>query len=213
MESIMKLPEKEIKLRKRNKLVFGVGINDAEYHTQKHIQVNGRNVLVWRCPFYETWYQMLRRCYSKILHQKRPSYRDCQTCDEWLLFSNFKKWMETQDWRGKHLDKDLLVEGNKVYSPETSLFVDAIVNTFIIDRSLDRGDYMLGVHLDKRSGKFAARCNNPFTGKREWLGRFTDELEGHLAWKARKHELACQLADSKYVTDERLANVLRNKYK
>ena len=209
----MKLPEKEVvKPKRKIGLVYGVGINDADYNVYEYGYVNGKRVYVWRCPFYRTWKDMLKRCYSEKHHQRQPTYKDCSVCDEWLLFSNFKRWMEQQDWEGKQLDKDLLIEGNKVYSPDTCIFVDRKINTFVVDSGATRGNYMIGVSLDKRRNKFKAECSNPFTGKREHLGYFTDELEAHLAWKARKHELACQFADSEYCTDPRLAEALRTRY-
>ena len=211
----MKLPEKEVvkhELTKRNRLVEGVGINDADYKVYRYDYINGKRVKVWECPFYRTWKGMLQRCYSEKCHQKRPTYRGCKVCDDWLIFSNFKRWMETQDWQGKHLDKDLLVEGNKIYSPDTCIFVESKINTFIIDRGNDRGEYMIGVYWHKQRSKFHARCRNPFTSKQEHLGLFTTELDAHLAWKARKHHYACRLADSKYCTDTRLAEILRSKY-
>ena len=208
----MKLPPKEVKLRKRNKLVCGVGVNDADYSIAKHAIIGGKRVIVWTCPFYRTWKSMLERCYSEKFHQKRPTYRGCKVCDEWLIFSNFKRWMETQDWQGKDLDKDLLMAGNKVYSPEACIFVDQTVNKFVTDNGAARGEYMIGVCWHKRDHKFEAKCCNPFTGTRDYLGRFTNELDAHLAWKARKHELACALADSEYCNDPRLAEALRTKY-
>ena len=212
----MKLPEKEVvkpKIRKRNKLVYGAGINDADYVTERNEKIDGKWVVVWRCPFYRTWANVLLRCYSEVEHRRKPTYRGCSMCDEWLIFSNFKRWMEQQDWEGKQLDKDLLVEGNKVYSPETCIFVDQMVNKFVTDRANGRGEYMIGVSLDKTTGKFQSRCGNPFTGKREHLGYFINELEAHLAWKSRKHEIAVMLANSEYCTDERLREALLNRYK
>lgn len=201
-----------MKLRKRNKLVYGVGVNDASYVTEKREKINGKKVLLWRCPFYRTWESMLNRCYSETIHQKHPTYKDCSVCDNWLIFSNFKAWMEQQDWKGKQLDKDLLVQGNKVYSPHTCIFVDRKINLFVIDGGASRGDYMIGVCWDKSSNKFRVRCNNPFTGEGEYLGLFINELEAHLTWKSRKHELACQLADSEYCNDPRLAEALKTRY-
>ena len=196
-------------LYKRNKLIFGVGINNADYGVYKTAVVDGKRKNVWTCPFYQAWTSMLRRCYSDIMH---PTYKDCSVCDEWLTFSNFKAWMEQQDWQGKQLDKDLLKEGNKRYCTEYCIFVDRKINSFVIDCGASRGEYMIGVSWFKPNGKFRARCSNPFTGKKEYLGLFTTELEAHLTWRTRKHELSCLLADSEYCTDERLANVLRTRY-
>ena len=194
------------------RLVYGVGINDADYNTHKYITEDGKCKLVWRCPYYQRWKTMLKRCYSDKYQSINPTYLGCSTCDDWLTFSRFKAWMENQDWECKQLDKDLLIEGNKVYSPDTCIFVLQIVNVFTIDSGAARGDYMLGVCWDKGTGKFLSRCCNPFTGKREHLGRFTNEIEAHLAWKTRKHELACQLADSELISDPRLAEALRTRY-
>lgn len=192
-------------MKKKNKLVFGVGINDADYVVQP--TVNGKRGY---CPFYQAWVSMLSRCYSEKYQDKKPTYIDCSVCNEWLTFSNFKSWMEQKDWKGKHLDKDLLIEGNKVYSPTTCIFVDRMTNIFTTDSGASRGQFPIGVCFHKRVGKFRACCRNPFTKKNENLGYFTCPNQAHLAWKKRKHELACQLADLQ--TDERVAKVLRDRY-
>jgi hypothetical protein len=153
---------------------------------------------------------MLARCYDKNTQKTRPNYSECSVRCDWLIFSNFKDWMAKQDWRGNHLDKDLLFVGNKVYSPETCVFVSALTNTFTEDRANYRGNYPLGVCFDKRRKNFYSRCSNPFTGSVEFLGIFNCETEAHLAWKKRKHELSCQLADLQ--TDQRVAEALRHRY-
>lgn len=191
------------------KLVHGVGINDADYFVTP--TVNGK--AVWRCPYYVRWESMLKRCYSAKEHEIHPTYAGCTVCDEWLYFMGFREWMVEQDWEGKHLDKDFLFSGNKIYSPEACIFVDQVVNKFITDRAAKRGEWPLGVYFHKPTGKFRAKCCNPFTKTQEYLGRFTDPDQAHLAWKKRKHELACQLANSEYVTDERVAEALRGRYK
>jgi hypothetical protein len=187
--------------------VYGVGINDAGYVVQP--TVNSERVV---CPFYRVWKSMLARCYSDKDHTRRPTYIGCSVCEDWLTFSIFKEWMVKQVWEGKQLDKDLLITGNKTYSPEACVFVPHLVNSFTLDRAKDRGEFLIGCCWDKPTKKFMAYCNNPFTKKREYLGLFAIELEAHLAWKTRKHELACQLAESEYVTDERVAAALRVRY-
>lgn len=194
----------------KRKLVYGVGVNDADYETQVS-SFGGRTA--WKCPFYRKWSAMLERCYSEKSLAKNKSYEDCYVCSEWMLFSNFKEWMEKQDWQGKCLDKDLLVSGNKIYSAELCCFVDQKLNSFLTDRKLGRGKFLLGVSFDKESGKFKAECSNAIFGsslKGKNLGRFNSEIEAHQAWKKRKHELACQLAELQ--TDERVANALRTRY-
>lgn len=68
--------------------VCRVGINDAGYP----VGIKGS-----LCPFYKTWVSMIRRCYDEKVHELKPCYSGCSVVDEWLLFSNFKSWMEDQD--------------------------------------------------------------------------------------------------------------------
>ena len=199
---------------KTRKLVCGVGINDADYDTQKWetIVVNGKQKrkLIWAWSYYKTWTNMLRRCYSTKTQNNQPTYKGCRVTDEWLTFTVFKNWMMTQDWQDKHLDKDLLFEGNKVYSPETCVFVTQRVNNFTIDSGVIRGDWLIGVSWHKPLEKFLANCRNPFTKKKEHLGYFTCEQEAHEAWLTRKLELAHELSYEQ--PDERVAEALINRY-
>lgn len=208
----------------KNRKRFGVGTNDAwyttelrEYSEERTSSNRRKQRVVWKCPFFRRWEKMLERCYSKPLHEKHPTYKGCTVCEEWLTFSNFRRWMENQDWEGKDLDKDLLQKGNKVYSPETCIFIKGVVNRFINSCSGSRGKYLIGcTSFNKTNSKFVAECQNPFSPENSsdgYIGEYITELEAHLAWKKRKHEYACQLADSEYVTDNRVYRVLVTTYK
>ncbi|CAL9956946.1 HNH endonuclease [Vibrio phage K63] len=192
------------------KLVCGVGVNDAKYKVNKYQMVNGKQVSVWVCPFYHRWKSMLRRCYSDSCHKVQPTYKGCEVCDDWLVFSNFKRWMENQDWSGKQLDKDLLIPGNKIYSPDACVFVSKQLNMFTTDSAASRGDYPIGVFFNGREEKIQSQCRNPFTGKQENLGFFDCEIKAHKEWLKRKHQLACELA--KHQSDERLSLALMSRY-
>lgn len=200
---------------KTKKLVCGIGLNDADYVVQRNETigyVGGKQKLkmVWKCPFYQAWKAMLERCYSAKQQDKYPTYAGCTISDEWLTFSVFKAWMENQDWEGNQLDKDLLLEGNKVYSEDTCVFVSQVVNKFANDNGTKRGEWLIGVHWDKKVGKFKSQCRNPFSGEQEYLGLFTSELEAHETWLKRKLELAKELAAEQ--TDERVAKALIDRY-
>jgi len=200
---------------KTRKLVHGVGVNDADYVVEKKetircVDGKRKQKLVWRCPYYRTWVNMLGRCYSDKLQEKYPTYRGCSVSEEWLTFSVFKSWMEKQDWEGNQLDKDLLLEGNKLYSPETCVFVSPMVNKFTNDRGAARGEWLIGVCWDKKKAKFMSLCGNPFTKKQEYLGLFTCEQEAHQAWLKRKLELAHLLAAEQ--EDPRVAEALIRRY-
>lgn len=188
--------------------VYGVGINDAGYVTQRDVEVGGKRKQVWICPYYRTWKSMLKRCYSGSFQKKYPTYIGCTVTEEWKTFSNFKAWMETQCWEGKQLDKDLLVNGNTEYSPSTCVFIPRVVNMFLTDSGAARGDLPIGVCRIK--GKYMARCNNPFSKKTEYLGLFSCPQEAHLAWKSKKAEHAKRLAEEQ--ADERVKKALLERY-
>mgnify|MGYP001171386676 CR=1 FL=1 len=197
------------------KLVFVIGINNAYYVTQKKETiryVNGKRKQkqVWICPFYRTWTSMLQRCYYNKLQERCPTYRGYSVSEDWLTFSNFRAWMEKQDWQGNQLDKDLLFDSNKIYSADTCVFVSHAVNSFTTDRGNDRGELKIGVSWHKRESKFRSSCRNPFTKKVEHLGYFDSEHLAHNAWAKRKLELAYELAAIQ--TDSRVAESLINRY-
>ena len=202
-------------MESKPRLVLGVGINDADYVVQRketigYVDGKQKQKLIWICPYYRAWKSMLERCYSAKLQEKYPTYVGCGVSDDWLTFSNFKSWMEVQNWEGRQLDKDLLFEGNKVYSPETCAFVSGEVNNFTIDSGASRGEWLVGAYWDKGANKFKSQCSNPLTKKQEHLGLFTSELEAHKAWLKRKLELAHELAALQ--TDERVAKALIIRY-
>lgn len=162
--------DSECSICSKRKPVFGIGINDSVTTV-----INGE-----KCPYYRTWYSMLRRCYSEEYHNRFPTYKNCVVDSDWLLFSNFKSWMEQQDWEGKHLDKDLLVEDNKVYSANTCLFLEPEINYFTLTHDNERGSYPIGVSLSKNKEKFVSYCSG------EYLGCFTNQLSAHREWQKAK---------------------------
>ncbi len=201
---------------KNIKLVYGVGINDADYKVQHKVevtQVNGKRKqkVLWTCPFYSVWKGILERCYSKRKQSLHPTYIGCSVYEDWLRFSSFREWMIKQEWEGKHIDKDILYLGNKIYSPATCVMVEPLTNRFILDRTSLRGAYPIGVSLNKNNNKFIAQCNDPFKKDRGYLGTFCTVEEAHQAWRLKKFELAQKIASLQ--TDSRVANALIERYK
>ena len=201
----------------KNKLVHGVGINDANYkvHICEQLPItNGKQKQkrIWNCPFYTRWVNMIERCFSNKLKTKHPTYKDVTCCEEWLTFSNFKSWMEQQDWKGKALDKDLLVYQNQVYSPETCVFIDQRLNMFLTKRDKCRGDYPLGVSyytnpkmVNPLKHPYKAGINN--RDKTISLGYYLTPMSAHRAWQKAKIKQAQDLAASQ--TDERVIKGLQ----
>ena len=198
-----------------NKLVHGVGVNDLPYRTQinEYVTENGGKRIqksVFICKYYAAWKHMLERCYSKKYLESYPTYIGTSVCSEWLYATAFKKWMEQQDWKGKCLDKDIIVPRSKLYSPETCAFVLQATNKFVTASDAIRGDYPIGVSLYKPTGKYCARCKNPFTWKQEHLGYFLTPEDAHEAWRKRKHELAQLVAARE--SDSRVVEALKKRY-
>ena len=183
----------------QRKKVAGIGINDADYITG--IKLEGKWV---RCPAYSSWKHMLTRVSNINFHNKCPTYVGTSVCTEWLHFSNFRKWWINNYIDGYQLDKDILVTGNKLYSPETCIFVPSWLNSFITAHGKCRGKYKIGVYLRSGTKKFIAQCNNPLTGKRESLGYFDDEESAHIAWKNKKLQHAFSLKKEMDAIDSRL---------
>lgn len=78
---------------------------------------------------YQCWSGMLERCYCKKFKAKRTTYSGCSVCSEWHNFQNFAKWYLLNYKPGLELDKDVLIDGNKLYSPSTCLFVTSKENS------------------------------------------------------------------------------------
>lgn len=171
------------------RLVAGVGVNDVDYEVSPH--VNGNRVM---CQFYRTWTAMLARCYSKLTQERQPTYIGCSVSEDWLSFSNFKSWMETQDWKGKQLDKDLLIPGNKLYSPDTCVFVSSEVNSLMIDCAKSRGLWPVGVFTDNQGKNFRAQIR--LYGKRVRLGCFDTPSEAHQVYVKAKVSYIRDVADT-----------------
>lgn len=164
---------------KKTRLVWGVGINDSPY------KVEG-------CPYYRRWTNMLQRCYSEKFLDKNPTYRGCRVGTSWKWFTNFKSWMKNQDWKGKSLDKDIIVPDNKVYSEETCAFISRQVNTVLIDSGKKRGEHPRGVSYCNKYKLFKSECN--LKGKNKFLGYFNTPEEASATYSDYKYELLVELA-------------------
>lgn len=199
-----------LKEQRRKGVVSGVGVNDAGYSVLVKERINGKYVVVWRCPHYLVWSNLLQRCYGPSRHKYSHTYAGCTVADEWLTFSKFKAWMELQPWEGNQLDKDILIPGNKIYSKETCIFVPGWINSFISNSQASRGIWPLGVSWNKGKNRFQAHCSDPFNKKHVRLGYYDNPQEAHEAWRACKHEHACRYADMQI--DQRLSDALRKKY-
>lgn len=108
------------------KIVCGIGFTGiGDYRASE----NGKHSKKYIC-----WRNMIYRCYDNSEHNKskNPTYKGCTVCDEWHNFQNFAKWYDDNyptDGCDYHLDKDIKINGNRVYSPHSCMFVTKAENT------------------------------------------------------------------------------------
>lgn len=135
---------------------------------------------------YAVWRGMIRICYKEEMQDKHPTYVGCYVCDEWHDFQAFAGWIESQKYGncGYQLDKDILITGNKIYSPDTCCFVPRELNMLLIDSGASRGHYPQGVSLKKENGKFQAGLR--VNGKTRHIGYFDCPNKAHQTYKTAK---------------------------
>ena len=172
--------------------VFGVGITGLQPIRDKQGEI---------LDSYKCWKEMLRRCYSAKFQKKCPTYKDCSVCDEWLYYPNFKKWYEANYYKignkTSHLDKDILVKGNKVYSADSCIFAPDFINTLFIKCQKIRGDFPIGVYYNKKDKKYQASLRVFKDGKsvKKYLGSFNTPEEAFKAYKKAKEDYIKEIAD------------------
>ena len=92
------------------------------------------------------------------------------------------------------LDKDILIKGNKIYSPQTCIFVPKRINTLFTKRQNDRGELPIGLHINNNN-KIVARCNT--LNERKYLGSFSlnEPFKAFTCYKNFKENYIKQVAD------------------
>lgn len=142
------------------------------------------------------WHNMVRRCYDHKFIKRYPTYKDCEVCDEWLNFQNFAKWFEENYYEIENekmcLDKDVLYKWNKIYSPETCVFVPEKINLLFVKRQNDRGELPIGVI--KFRNKYQAKVNKR---NKNYVKTF-DDIEPAFNWYKIEKEKYIKETAEKY---------------
>lgn len=154
-----------------------------------------------RC--YSIWANMLQRCYDPYYINKRLTYKDVFVCEEWLCFQNFAEWYYKNVYNCNNermcLDKDILVKGNKLYSPETCILVPERINMLFVKCDNIRGQYPIGVHYNKKDNRLQVRCRIYKNNKSEriYLGQFplNRPFQAFTCYKNFKENYIKQVAD------------------
>ena len=172
--------------------VYGTGIKGLE----PTVDENGE-----RLDSYNCWKGMLMRCYSDKYQEKHQTYKGCYVCADWLFYPNFKEWYDKSyyeiDNKTSQLDKDILVKGNKVYSPDTCVFVPNFINKLFIKSQNSRGELPIGVWYDKTNKKYRAKLSVFKNGKStvKYLGCFNTVNEAFESYEQAKEDYIKEIAD------------------
>lgn len=157
-------------------LVYGVGINERKYPTK----VKGKKL-----KEYDVWKNLLKRCYCPMLQKERPTYIGCSASENFKSYSYFYQWCQNQigfGQEGYHLDKDVLLRGNKIYSENTCVFLPSELNALLTARKNCRGVFPIGVSACY--SKFKAKCCTDKSS--DFLGIFNTLEEAFQAYKQAK---------------------------
>lgn len=174
------------------KAIYGVATSDVDIDWDDKYQRR----------LYDYWHSMIRRCYGVKELERNPTYKEVEVCNEWLLFSNFIVWFNENFYEVKgqqmQLDKDILNKGNKIYSPNTCIFVPKSINSLVINGKSTRGEYPIGIYYKKKNEQYCAQLNKGIVdGKRnnEYIGLFSNIESAFLAYKVRKERYIKEIAD------------------
>lgn len=166
-----------------DKTVLGVGYLGKNYITKEDSKAYG------------TWHGVLERCYDLEYKKRKPTYKNCTVCDEWLNYSIFKKWYDENiyniDDDQIHLDKDIIKKGNKCYCPQYCVFVPRRINSLFTNGTNVRGKLPVGITLDRTT--FRARLST-LNGRID-LGHYRNVEEAFDAYKTAKENYIKQVAE------------------
>jgi hypothetical protein len=110
-----------------------------------------------------------------------------------LSQENYNAWKNNPNF---NVDKDIICKGNKEYSPDKCCLVPNRINNLI--KVSRRSKYLLGVHYDKTSKKYYAKCKDSNLNEYVSIGPFNTEYEAFLIYKQYKEAVIKQAAEREY---------------
>lgn len=146
---------------------------------------------------YHVWHDMLSRCYDPTC-SNYYNYCDCTVCEDWYNFQNFVEWFNENYYEVNnermHLDKDILYKHNRVYSPETCVFVPISINVLFTHKKSNNDNLPVGCYYNH--GKIQVVCRTGY--KQHIIGRFElNDVEGAFnAYKRFKEDYIHQITES-----------------
>lgn len=205
-------------------------IKNVQYHKSRNVKnpyfqlVSGKGYVgegnyIASGKIYSTWTKMLERCYCENikLREKSPTYYDCTVSEEFFNFQNFANWYtkeinkilsKLKDFEQLPklcVDKDLLIEGNRIYSQENCLLIPFEINNMFC--TIKKTDNLpLGVsYLDSRNSFKKYFANVRFEKGKKLAKYFESATEAEDYHNYHKEIFVHQQAEKfKHILDERL---------
>ena len=176
--------------RKRNG-ASKVGINDV---------LNAK-----RYYSYFIWRGMIARAFGETTKKAQPSYKEVTVCEDWLTYSKFKQWFDDPRngyQKGYQLDKDIIRQGNTMYSPDTCCFVPREINSLLRKR-IGNNHNCDGIPtgVERVGNKFVAILTA--NGRKSILGRFENSDDAFECYRKAKEERIHNVAN-KYFAEGKI---------
>ena len=185
--------------------VFGVGyIGDGEYVSRKN----------WKPTYsYGIWNGIMQRGYSEKFKIKSPTYKNVTVCEEWHSYQNFAKWFDENYPKNIEnvkfdLDKDLIQDNieNKIYSPETCVWLPHKVNSFLSNKIGSNISGYIGASWRNDISKWNSHIRRFEDGKIITLGHFLSIEEASHAYQQARIEnvekVKLYLRELNYLSEE-----------
>lgn len=166
----------------------------SEKTAEARLQMHSRAAVLWN--------NLKARCREGSAIQKNNiCYTICE--NHFKGYEEFTDWCQDQyGYMNKNsygtfwsLDKDVLFHGNKIYSPDTCMFIPQSVNNVLVGSDKSRGEYPIGVHqqIQYKAIRYAAACRQ--RDGSSYLGVYRTPIEAHRAWQLAKIQRILEEAD------------------
>lgn len=162
------------------------------------------------------WSNIINKCKIDGSIQRRdPSYIGC--VNRFSDYQQFVEWHVSQIGYGNidengdtwHIDKDLLIKYNKIYSSDTCILLPRELNCLLEVHSINRGNYPIGVDYYKPNDMFRAAMKCGKT--RKHIGYFSTPEEAFARYRVCKLEFIHKQAEKwKQKIDKRAYDALIN---
>lgn len=183
-----------------DKTIFGVGyLGEGKYNTG----TSNNHTME-----YYVWRSMLLRCYDEGQKHKHQSYFGISTvCEEWHNFQTFSEWFYENYYdvgnERLHIDKDILIPGNKIYYPEACILVPQRINMLFMNMKKKKVSGLPNGIRQTPNGKYHAEYNN------QSLGTYVTVDEAYSAYANAKENKIKEVAEEyKNIIPEKLYRAL-----